>query len=157
MNDVSFIPCVTNEENGGGSHGGGLPFPPPCTQISNETSVNESLSHKTQQLEHFKYTFTMPALSFLNSTVPLHPEPYQLPFDIRTNDQASRFGSLALSVVTVSLTAASLVIACLHLRLKVRAPNDTPTSVEGDALGRESIILEDIIVSPGRNIVLEYG
>ena len=99
----------------------------------------------------------MPALSFLNSTVPLHPEPYQLPFDIRTNDQASRFGSLALSVVTVSLTAASLFIACLHLRLKVRAPNDTPTSVEGDALGRESIILEDIIVSPGRNIVLEYG
>ena len=118
--------------------------------------MNESPSHKTQPLEHFKYTFTMPALSFLNSTVPL-PEPYQPPFDIRTNDQASRFGVLALSVVTVSLAAASLVIAYLQLRLKVRAPNDTPTSIEGDALEQESIILEDIIVSPGRNVVLEYG
>lgn len=95
----------------------------------------------------------MPALLCLNSTIALHPEPYQLPSDIRKNDQASRLGLLALSAITVALTVATLVIAYLHLRLQIHAPSDTPTSVEGDGLQRESIILEDVIGTPGQKFV----
>jgi hypothetical protein len=92
----------------------------------------------------------MPALSFLNSTGPLHPKPSQPPLDARTNDQTSRFGVLALSAVTASLAAATLVITYRQLRLQIRGPGDTATSVEGDAAERESDILEGIIGSRGQ-------
>ncbi|CAI6287682.1 unnamed protein product [Periconia digitata] len=95
----------------------------------------------------------MPALSFFNSTIPLLPERSQLPIDIRTNEQTPSFGSLTISVVSVSLAAATLVLTYLHFRLQIREP--TPTSIEDDAGAQGSVTLEDIIASPAGSESIE--